>query len=272
VQLARLDNPEVHLGQTLLVSHNMNRFAVGFGVARRQMGEIMEIDHNKNVKWKLTLDDSYPVDAQVIPDRPGEVVVAEYQRARVSIRETTKSSNKIVWEKQVGGNPIGVQALPGGKILVFLQNRILEIDRATNDERQIMMRPNHDIFRARRARSGELVVVTNTGQLLRYDSKGNLQKTFTVPPIPNLFGSIDILPNGNVVIPDFQQQRVVEYDTNGTIINSFAAAWPSSAQRLAGGNTLVASQNTRRIVEYNRSGQEVWGYDAEGQVFNARRR
>lgn len=271
IQLARLDSSDTQFGYTLLVSHNMNRFA-GVGVIRRAMGEVAEIDHNKKVKWKLPLEDSYPVDAQVIPDRPGEVLIAEYQRARICIRETTNSSNKVLWEKQVGGNPIAVQAFAGGKVLVVLQNRILEIDRDTGDERVLLQRPNHDIFRAKKARTGELIVVTNTGSLIRTDPKGNLLKTFQVPGIPILFGNIDILSNGNVLVPDFQQQRVVEYDTSGTMVNQFATPWPSSAQRLPNGNTLVASQNTQRVVEYNRSGQEVWSYDVDGRVFNARRR
>src|SRR3712207_7687998 len=49
--------------------------------------------------------------------------------------------------------------------------------------------------------------------------------------IPVLFGNIDILPNGNVLVPDFQQQAVVEYDTNGVQVHRFSTPWPSSAVR-----------------------------------------
>jgi len=42
--------------------------------------------------------------------------------------------------------------------------------------------------------------------------------------------------------------------------------------RLPNGNTLVGSQNTRRVIEFDRNGQEVWNYNAEGMVFNTRKR
>src|SRR5437773_838204 len=52
-------------------------------------------------------------------------------------------------------------------------------------------------------------------------------KNFFVGNIPVLFGSIDILPNGGVVIPDFQQNRVVEYDGEGKIVTQFQVQWPN---------------------------------------------
>lgn len=268
INLAKLDESEPFLGHTLFVYQNFNRGPIVGRVP--VIGEVAEVDMNKKVLWKLPLNDSYPVDAMVLPDRPSEVVIAEYQRARITIRET--GTNKIVWEHPTQGNPIGVQALANGKISVTLQNRIIEVDRATKQEKTLVNRPNHDIFRARRTRSGDLVYVTNAGNLVRLDSAGKTVKEFQVPQIPVLFGNIDILPNGNVLIPDFQQQRVVEYDGNGQQVTAFNTQWPSSAMRLPNGNTLVASQNTRQVREYNRAGQVVWSHDIDGQVFNARRR
>lgn len=271
IALARLDEIEPIIGNTLFVYQNfVNRNVVVNGVRRAVIGEIAEVDMNKKVLWKLSLDDSYPVDAMILPDRAGEVVVAEYQKGRVTIRDA--KANKIVWEKQVGGNPIGVQAFPEGKIMVTLQNRIIELDRGTGNVKNLVTRPNHDIFRAKKTRNGDIVYITNMGALTRVDSSGKVMKQFQVSNIPVLFGSIDVLPNGNILVPDFQQQRVVEYDSNGNQISMISTAWPSSAMRLPNGNTLVASQNARRVSEFNREGQVVWTHDVEGQVFNARRR
>ncbi len=282
ISLARLDQQEPMLGNTLCVVQNFNNRLGGLGGGGFQpgraamSGEIIEVDINKKVLWKLPLNDEYPVDAVVLPERPGEVAIAEYQRQRVTIRDT--KSNKIVWEKVLSGNPIGVQSLPEGKILATLQNSIVEIDRATSQSKTLVNRPNHDIFRARKTKSGDLIYVTNTGTLTRMDAKGKVMKQFQVPPITVLFGSIDILANGNVLVPDYQGGRVVEYDTNGTQVSQISTAFPSSAMRLPNGNTLVASNslvagnNTRRVSEYNRAGQVVWSHDVDGQVFNARRR
>lgn len=87
-----------------------------------------------------------------------------------------------------------------------------------------------------------------------------------------LFGSIDVLPDGGVLIPDFQKSSVVEFNANGKEVNSFKVNWPNSVMRLPNGNTLVASQNTRRIAEYDRTGREVWSHVLDGMPFNARRR
>lgn len=271
ISLAKLTESEPMLGNTLMVYQNFNRgLVVGGGVRRAVIGEVMEVDMNKKVLWKLQMDDSYPVDAMVLPDRTGEVVIAEYQKARITVRDA--KANKIVWEKALGGNPIGVQALVGGKFVVTLQNRIIEVDRGTGDIKTLVNRPNHDIFRAKLTRNGEIIYITNSGSLTRVDAAGKVLKQFQVPQIPVLFGNIDVLPNGSVLIPDFQQQRVVEYDTNGNQVNVLNTPWPSSAVRLPNGNTLVASQNARRVSEFNRAGQVVWTHDVDGQVFNARRR
>jgi hypothetical protein len=275
IDLTKLDLSEPYLGRTLIVFRNFNRINGGLAVGGRFGrfgGEIVEIDKNKEVKWKLPLDDCDPVDAQIVPDNPNEVVIAEYQKSRVTIRDHTKKDHPIVWEKGVGGYPIGVQATTDGKIFVVLQNRLLEIDRATKAERVIVTRPNLDIYRAKRTKNGDVVFVTNTGQCTRVTADGTHTNQFQGPNMPVMFGSIDVLPNGNVVLPDFQGRRVVEYDTKGNQVSQISTEWPSSASRLPNGNTLVSSQNTRRIVEYNRDGLEVWSHAVDGQVFNAHRR
>jgi streptogramin lyase len=275
INLAKLDQAEPIVGNTLIVYQNANRavgVALGAAAIRRTIsGEIVEVDKNKKVLWKITVEEGYPVDAMVLPDRTGEVVVAEYQRGRVTIRET--KTNKIVWDHAVGGNPIGVQALPEGKIVVTMQNRIVEIDRATKQQKTLVNQANGSIFRSKMTKGGDLVYVTNFGQLTRVNAKGTQVKQFQVPEM-TLFGNIDLLPNGNVVVPDVQGSRVVEYDTNGNQVAQIQvpAFPPNTATRVAGGNTLVSSMNTQRVTEYNRAGQAVWTYDVQGQIINARRR
>ena len=272
ISIENLDKSEPYLNRTLLVYLGNPNLALG-GLGRRvgQAYELVEISRNKQVLWKLSLEDGgYPVDAQINPEKTNEVVIAEYQGGRVSIRDT--GTKAVLWQRAVGGNPIGIQALPGGKVMVLMQNRIIEIDRVTNQERVLVTRNMHDIYRAKKTKNGELIYVTNAGLLVRQNEKGETVKQFNVATITVLFGGIDILANGNVLIPDYQNQRVVEYDMNGAIVHQFAAQWPVSAVRLPDGNTLVASQNTRKVVEFNRAGQIVWDYEIEGQVFNARRR
>jgi hypothetical protein len=266
MDLAKLEQVQPHFGFTLIVQQSLNRIVGNKRLPA--MGEVMELDQDRKVRWKFEVD-RYPVDAQVVRrDRQDRVLVAEYHGVRVTERDFT---GKILWEQNVGGNPIGVQGLPNGNVFVVMQNRLVEYDR---DHKEVfsMARPNHDIFRGKKLRNGEVVFVTNGGQLTRMDSKNQVIKTFNVGNIPVLFGSIDILAGGGVLVPDFHKNQVIEYDADGKAVKDFRVQWANSVQRLPNGNTLVGSQNTRRVMEFNTRGEEIWSYNSDGMVFNARKR
>ena len=80
------------------------------------------------------------------------------------------------------------------------------------------------------------------------------------------------MANGNLLIPLYQQNRVVEYDIKGKEVWQAAIQNPTSAQRLPNGNTLISSQFQRRVIEVNRNGTEVWSHNVEGPLFMARGR
>jgi hypothetical protein len=264
--LAKLDEVSPMLGRTVIVQQKA-RIA---GVGGRVPGEVVELDKERKPIWKFDVQ-NYPVDAHVYEDDKGEtrVLVAEFQGSQVSIRDTKGNALK---EFRVGGNPIGVQRLPSGNIFVVLQNRLVELD-MNGAEKFSYNRPNHDIFRAKKLPNGEVAFVTSGGAYSRISAATQqVQKSFQVASVPVLFGSMDVLPNGNVLVPDFQQNRVVEYNGEGKQVAQFNVQWPNSAMRLSDGNTLVASQNTKKVMEFNRGGTIVWQYDSDGMVFNAKRR
>jgi HEAT repeat protein len=265
IDLAKLDQPQAVLGYTLLVQFNFNRVAGGQRFPA--MGQVLELDgaQSPKVRWSFDVP-TYPVAAQVVaPDR---VLVAEYQGARITERDF---KGNIKWEKAVGGNPINAQRLPNGNTFVVMQNLLLELDR--NGKQVFALQRPHDIFRARKLPGGDVVFVTNVGMLSRVDSRTQKEvKSFNVGQIGNLFGNIDVLPNGNVIVPQYQANQVVEFGADGRQVWSARVAWPTSVARLPNGHTLVASQNNRRIVELDRAGREVWTHSAEGMVFQATRR
>jgi hypothetical protein len=264
LNLKKLDEIAPMLGLTLIVQQKV-RVNVGGRVA----GEILELDNQKQKKWSFEVT-NYPVDAQIYEDKgQTRIVVAEFQASQVSIRD---KSGATIKEFRVGGNPIGVQRLPNGNIFVVLQNRLVEYD-MNAAEKFSYNRANHDIFRAKKLANGEIALITSSGQYLRMEAATQrVLKNFQVAPVPVLFGSMDVLPNGNVLVPDFQQNRVVEYNGEGKQIAQFNVQWPNSALRLPNGNTLVASQNTRKVMEFTRDGRIAWEYSSDGMVFNARRR
>ncbi len=264
IDLALLDHPLKMLGYTLIVQQTHNRIVGGRVMPPR--GLVMELDMANNKRWSFEVQ-TYPVDAQIVgPDR---VLIAEYQGLRVSERDF---QGEVKWQKQVNGNPIGCQRLANGNTFIVLQNALLEVDRQGNEVFNYP-RPNHDIFRGRKLRNGDLVFITNTGQFTFIDGQTRKEKkSFHVGNIGNLFGSIEVLPAGGVLVPLFQENRVVEFDAGGRQKGQIPMPLPNSVVRLANGHTLVASLNTRRVVEFNAQGREVWSYQAEGMVFNARRR
>jgi hypothetical protein len=267
IDLAKLDQTEAMLGYTLIVQQNVNRI-IG-GVRRPAVGEVIEFDAAKKPRWKFDVP-TFPVDAQIVKvDGADRVLIAEYQGNRVSERDF---KGDVKWEKNVGDPPIGVQRLASGNTFVVMQNRLIEIDR-NGKEAFSMTRPNADIHRARKLRNGDVVFVTNSGIFTRIEGKSQkVQKTFNVGQMPVPFGSIDVLPDGGVIIPDFQQNRVTEWSADGKQLKTFNVQWPTSVMRLPNGNTLVASQNTRRVAEFDRTGREVWVHTLDGMPYNARRR
>jgi hypothetical protein len=132
---------------------------------------------------------------------------------------------------------------------------------------------NGTIVTATRQRNGHFVVVTSGGRCQLLDAQGQELKTMhlggNVYPIG---GGIDVLPNGNVLVPLYTNSRVAEFDWTGKAVwQAQVQGTPLSASRLANGNTLVSFMNNR-VAEFNSTGQEVWSYATDGRAFRARRR
>ncbi len=266
IDLTDLERPETMQGFTLYVQQH-NRANVGFPQGGPRSGEVVELKPDKSVHWRFNMP-SYPVDAIVMgPDR---VVVADYQSGKITERDF---KGNVINERTVVGNPVGLQKLPNGNLFIITQNRLVEMRR---DGAEVFShpRPEHDIVRGRKLRSGEVVFITTSGLVTRIDGASKqVRGTFNIQPMPVLFGGIDILPGGNLLVAEFQQNRVVEYTKDGKQAGApIVVQWPNSATRLPNGHTLVASQNSRKITEFDRNGREVWAFNTEGTVFNARRR
>ncbi len=262
IDMAKLGEATPYLGYTLIVQFN------NLGGAGANMSEIYELDKQKNVRWKFTIPggQNAVADAQVINN--GNVLVAEFQFQRVTERDL---KGEVKWEYRCGGNPFTVQRLPNGNTFIGMQGRLVEIDRNKN-EVWAYQRPNFDMFRARKLPNGEVAFATNN-TFFRMDPKTQkINSQFNIQPVQLVFGAMDVLPNGNVLLAHWQQQRVNEYDKTGAMVgNGIQMQLPNSVVRLPNGHTLVSSYNSRRVIEYN-GNQSVWEYTANGIVFVSRRR
>jgi hypothetical protein len=230
-------------------------------------GKAIYLDAANRPLWELD-NLRFPLDAQMLPgDR---LLVAEHQGGRVTERN---HKNEIVWEKKIEG-PILAQRLPNGNTFMATREQLLEYD-ANGEEVYRHIRPNGDqIMKAHKLPNGDYACVTQRRDLtitryVRLDAKGKELKNIPV----NLHyagGRIHVRPNGNVLIPETNNNRIVELDSNGSIVWEAVFDQPVAALRLPSGHTLVTSMNPRRgAVELDRAGKDVWQYKADTRVTRA---
>ena len=102
------------------------------------------------------------------------------------------------------------------------------------------------------------------------DAAGKELKRFAVGNVA--IGSLEVLPNGRVLIPQYNNNKVVEYDPEGKVVWEASVSQPLAAIRLANGNTLVSSYGTFQLQELDRSGKVVWEHKTGGRPGRVRRR
>jgi hypothetical protein len=270
VDLATLGKPQKLLGYTLLVTRDLIwRGGKGGG----QNGKVVELDQNNKPRWTIE-NLNYPVDAQVIgKDR---VLITEYQGRKVTERD---HKGAVKWTKEVNGWPLSAQRLANGNTFIVMQNQLLEVD---NKGKEVFaINRNHDIVKGMKLRNGDVAVVTNQGTYIRMSvdlktKKEKELKTFNVGWGVQMFGSMDIMTNGHVLVPLPQQNRVVEFNREGKVVWELnmnnGVQWPTAVVRLPNNQTLVASQSTNQVLLFNKKKKLLWRHAADGQLFQARRR
>jgi outer membrane protein assembly factor BamB len=76
--------------------------------------------------------------------------------------------------------------------------------------------------------------------------------------------SAEVLSNGDILIADESNNRVIEVKPNLQLVKQFTAGGTISgaafASRLSNGDTLITDSNNNRIVEVNGNDQVVWQY------------
>jgi hypothetical protein len=243
-------------------------------------GTVMELTHDKKVRWEIK-NLNYPVDAQVVgPDR---VLITETNLNRVTERDI-KGNIKTTHNAQ---NPMGCQKFPDGKLFIATRHQLQLLDR---DNKVVFTKEanmKYGIMGAGRARDGYMVliqrdpikagVVNKIGYSCTWlDPAGKALKTFPIGRIYTNNGSLDVLAGGRVILPHYVENKVVEYDRDGKVKWEAKVQYPMSAQRLPNGNTLVVTgpvtNNGQRLVELDRAGKEVWSHVVDGQILKARKR
>jgi HEAT repeat protein len=230
-------------------------------------GRVMEVDADGKTRWQID-GLEFPLDAQRLPgDR---VLVAEYKANRVTERDR---KGNVLWQRRVS-EPLAAQRLSNGHTFIATRSELLEVDR---DGKQVFahQRTEDLIMKAQKLDKGEIgVVVTDgggTAAFVRVDASGKQVAAFPID-VRTSGGRIDVLPNGHILAPLKDQNKVVEYDATGKPVWEAEFPQPVAAVRMPNGHTVVTSYEDKRAVELDGTGKQVWEFKADGRVTRAWRR
>ncbi|MHB1424724.1 MAG: HEAT repeat domain-containing protein [Gemmataceae bacterium] len=258
---AHLERASRALGFTLIVLLDLNT--------------IEFLDRANEVRWHFN-STMKPLDVQLLPG--GErVLIAEYDLNRVSERNL---KGEIVWKKPTseGDGPLTAQRLANGNTFIATASQLLEVDKDGN-EVFMYSRPDGGQFkRATKLPNGDIACIVQAGpaqaRYVRLTPSGKdfkEVKSWQVQ-VKTSGGRLDVLPNGHVLIPEMENNRVIEFDADGQNVWRAKLDQPIAAVRLANGNTLVTLMRENRAVEVDREGKEVWQFKADTRVTRAFRR
>jgi hypothetical protein len=257
LDLARVSREPALLGYTLIAT---------VGVGTRHGGQVLELGRDGKRRWLLD-GIVYPLDVQVLT--PNRLLVAENTGNRVTERDL---AGKVLWEKQIP-LPISCERLAGGTTLIANSSQIVEVDRSGKEVFSYQLpKTKGKIIAARKLKNGQILYVTNPGGVTRLDPDGRVLKSFPIGKVSYFASTVDILPNGRILIPLYIDDRVVEYDPEGRAVWQAKVTGPVSAIRLPNGNTLVALPVPKKVVELDRAGKAVGQTTLDGQPRQARRR
>jgi HEAT repeat protein len=264
IDLAKVDLDHRQLGYTLVIGMDFNKGKPVKGIN----GKVQEIGQDGKVRWEIT-GLKYAIDARVIGhDR---VLIVEYSGRSVTERNF---QGEVLWKHDltVPQLPVSAQRLPNGNTFIACRNALIEVDK---DGKEVLNLPRtaNDVLGAEKMRNGQFVVTTNTGTVQFLDGEGKELRSLIPGMQTTLGGGIDVLPNGHIVAPLAQKQKVAEFDADGKVVWEADARQATHALRLPNGHTLVASMFTQEVVELDQAGKEVWKQTLDGiRLLKARRR
>jgi hypothetical protein len=142
-----------------------------------------------------------------------------------------------------------------------------DVDRVGNRTFQVSLRNFDTVVELRVARNGSVSVRPIIGPN-RFTPNGH------VGPLSQQHNP-DRLADGHLLVADSENDRVVEFNSNGEIVwkvgGSARLDWPRDADRLSNGHTLITDSYNDRIVEVNSEGEIVWAVETGNLPYDADR-
>ena len=262
-------NPRI-TGYTDIIEHDAN------GYGRYQ---VVTLGPDQKVKATVggtgVAQMNYPSDVKKLAN--GNYLVAEQNGNRLTERDST---GRIVKTTSVS-QPLSVDLVPGGGMVVVCRNQIVQYDKDMKQTWQFT-RQQYDIMGGARLPGGDVVFITqfqggpNAANCYRLAGKNGKEvgKALTLPGRFQQFQAIDSVGDDKILV--CEPNRVVEYD-----LKTGKEGWkhtinnPTSVQRLPNGNTLIAvlqygNRNTGKVIEIDTAGEVVWEYESKDGLRPAR--
>lgn len=252
--LAKLANPQQYrLGFTIICEHNT--------------GRIFELGRDRKPRWSFSGTQN-PTDALALPNN--RVLIAEYGANKVTERDI---KGNVIWQKQLNGNPHNIQRLPNGHTFITTNVSLVEVDRTGKDVFNLgnlnqVINNFGQLVGGYKSRKGQIVCVTQNGQVFHLDAAGKQLKSFNTNR-NNAW--MDMQPNGRILLAQNGGNQIAEYDPDGKLLLQLTVNQVSTVTGLPNGNIMAASHSTGRIMELDRKGRVVWEYATPGP-FRARGR
>jgi len=233
-------------------------------------GRVIELDASNRERW--TFDGlEMPLDIQRLPGE--RVLVAEYRGNRVTERDR---KGGVIWEKRIDG-PLAAQRLRNGNTFIATRTQVFEFDRNGKQVFAYARGTDDVIMKAQKLEGGDLALVvapangSARAEFIRLNAAVKQVARFPVD-VRTAGGRIEVLPDGHVLAPLKDQNKVVEYDGAGKVVWQADFPEPVAATRLPNGHTMVTSFNDKRAVELDGAGKTVWEFKAGERVTRGWRR
>jgi len=253
VDLTKLDLNPIGHGYTIVGTLNLPAKRVG------TPGKVMVLDSSMKVKWEVD-NFNYPVYGCLT--RRDRVLVCEYNTNKVSERD---SKGKVHFERSTTSSPVFAQRLPNGNTFIVTRNQLLEVDRTGRRDVKVITRLGYDIISACRHKDGTFSMISTSGACLKLDKEGRQTGSFTVGSLYYSVGlKVHFLPKGGVVVPDYLNNKIREYDSGGKLVRDFTSYRPTSVTKLPNGGYLVCSRFNANLTEYDKTGKQVTTHNVAG--------
>ncbi|MDA1015938.1 MAG: PQQ-binding-like beta-propeller repeat protein [Planctomycetota bacterium] len=213
---------------------------------------VFEVDLFGEIVWQKSVFS--PTHAEGLEN--GSRLICAYYAGTVTEYD---EQHRTVWEyKLLPERPYKAHRLQNGNTLIVIQDshKIIEVNRA----KQIVWsgKFERNPSDAALAANGDIwVALRNSNEVARFDRAGKKLAQFVVTD-PR---SVQVLPNGNILVCEIKHDRVVEYDPKQEkVVKTWTAGLrsPRFAERLTTGATLIVDGSTVR--EFSEDGKVVWSY------------